>query len=55
MSDVVRLRVGDVVRLRHPLGEPLAVVSAGVRFASAVPGREGARMACLIVNPHEVP
>lgn len=53
MADVVTLRPGDVVRLGHPISEPLAVTSAGMTFAHAVPGSEGTRMACLIVHSSE--
>ena len=53
MADVVSLRPGDVVRLGHPISEPLSVTSAGMTFAHAVPGSEGARMACLIVHSSE--
>jgi len=53
MSDVVSLQPGDVVRLGHPISEPLSVTSAGMTFAHAVPGSEGARMACLIVHSSE--
>lgn len=54
MADVISLRPGDVVRLGHALSEPLAVTSAGMTFAHAVPGSEGSRMACLIVPSTEV-
>lgn len=53
MSDVVSLKPGDVVRLGHPISEPLSVTSAGTTFAHAVPGSEGSRMACLIVHSSE--
>lgn len=55
MSDIAFLRTGDVIRLRHPLNRPMAVTSAGVTFAQAVPGSDGSRAACLIVDPSEVP
>jgi flagellar motor switch protein FliM len=54
LADVMSLRPGDVVRLGHSLSEPLAVTSAGLTFAHAVPGSEGSRMACLIVPSTEV-
>jgi flagellar motor switch protein FliM len=54
MEDVVALKIGDVIRLRHPVSLPLAVTSAGVGFAHCVPGREGTRLACLVVKPPEV-
>lgn len=54
MEDVVALKPGDVIRLRHPVSDPLAVTGAGVTFAYGVPGREGTRVACLVVKPPEV-
>jgi flagellar motor switch protein FliM len=53
LSDIVNLRPGDVVRLGHAVSEPLAVTSAGLTFAHAVPGSEGSRTACLIVRTEE--
>lgn len=53
MSDIVSLKPGDVVRLGHPVAEPLSVTSAGLTFAHAVPGSEGNRAACLIVHSSE--
>lgn len=45
------LRVGDVVRLRHPAQAPLDVTAADVVFAHAVPGSQGRRLAALVVAP----
>jgi len=53
MSDVVSLQVGDVVRLRHPVTEPLSVTSAGVEFAQGVSGSEGQNRVCCVVHPTE--
>ncbi len=53
LPEVMGLRVGDVLPLRHAIRSPLAVTVAGNTFAHAVPGREGRRLACLIVNPSE--
>jgi flagellar motor switch protein FliM len=53
MADIVSLKPGDVVRLGHPVAEPLSVTSAGLTFAHAVPGSEGSRAACLIVHSSE--
>ena len=50
LADIVALQPGDVVRLGHPVSEPLAVTSAGLTFAHAVPGSEGGRTACLVVH-----
>jgi flagellar motor switch protein FliM len=48
-KDLVDLRPGDVIPLSHAVTAPLAVTSAGLTFASAVPGSQGARLACLVV------
>lgn len=53
MPEVLDLRIGDVLPLRHPVREPLSVGAAGITFAHAVPGSEGRRLACLIVTPNE--
>ena len=53
-EELIELRPGDVVRLGHPVGTPLDVISAGITFAHAVPGNQGSRLACLIVpSPEE--
>ena len=45
------LRPGDVVRLKHPAQAPLDVTAADVVFAHATPGRQGKRLAALVVAP----
>ncbi|MGC9669197.1 flagellar motor switch protein FliM [Planosporangium sp. 12N6] len=50
-EDLINLRPGDVVTLNHPTTQPLAVTTAGLTFAHAVPGSQGSRLACLIVAP----
>jgi flagellar motor switch protein FliM len=45
------LRVGDVVRLKHPAEAPLDVTAADVVFAHATPGSQGNRLAALVVAP----
>ncbi len=45
------LRVGDVVRLKHPAQAPLDVTAADVVFAHATPGSQGTRLAALVVAP----
>jgi flagellar motor switch protein FliM len=47
--DLIDLQPGDVVPLGHPVTTPLAVTSAGITFAHAVPGSQGTRLACLVV------
>jgi flagellar motor switch protein FliM len=48
-ADLVGLQLGDVVPLAHPTSAPLAVMTAGITFAHAVPGSQGSRLACLVV------
>jgi flagellar motor switch protein FliM len=50
-ADLVGLQLGDVVPLAHPTSAPLAVMTAGITFAHAVPGSQGSRLACLVVPP----
>lgn len=56
--DIVNLRPGDILPLRHPTDLALAVSIAGVPCYKAVAGRKGKRLACLIVEgtePNEAP
>jgi flagellar motor switch protein FliM len=48
-DDIVDLRPGDVVPLGHPTSTPLEVTVNQRVFAHAVPGNQGARLACLVV------
>jgi flagellar motor switch protein FliM len=48
-DDIVDLRPGDVVPLGHPTSLPLEVTVNRTVFAHAVPGNQGARLACLVV------
>jgi flagellar motor switch protein FliM len=53
-DDIVDLRPGDVVPLGHPTSLPLEVTVNETVFAHAVPGNQGARLACLVVpSPQE--
>ncbi|WP_412744418.1 flagellar motor switch protein FliM [Krasilnikovia sp. MM14-A1004] len=53
-DDIVDLRPGDVVPLGHPISMPLDVTVNETVFAHAVPGNQGARLACLVVpSPQE--
>lgn len=49
--ELAGLRVGDVVRLKHPAQAPLDVTAADVVFAHATPGSQGRRLAALVVAP----
>jgi flagellar motor switch protein FliM len=48
-DDIVDLRPGDVVPLGHQTSRPLEVTVNETVFAHAVPGNQGARLACLVV------
>lgn len=50
-DDIVDLRPGDVVPLTHATSRPLEVTVNETVFAHAVPGNQGARLACLVVPP----
>jgi flagellar motor switch protein FliM len=54
-STLVALAVGDVLPLPHPVAAPLAVTAAEVTFAHAVPGAQGKRLACLVVDQPGAP
>ena len=55
-DDIVDLRPGDVVPLGHPTSLPLEVTVNDTVFAHAVPGNQGARLACLVVpSPRQSP
>jgi len=55
-DDIVDLRPGDVVSLGHPTSTPLEVTVNQTVFAHAVPGNQGARLACLVVpSPKDSP
>ena len=49
-AQIVALAPGDVVPLRHRVSTPLAVESGGVTFAHALAGRQGSRLAGLVVS-----
>ncbi len=49
-TDILGLRVGDVIPLDHPVDEPLTVYVDDIPCYHAVTGRRGKRLACLIVD-----
>ncbi|MEX2290980.1 MAG: flagellar motor switch protein FliM [Mycobacteriales bacterium] len=49
-SEILHLRVGDVLPLRHPVSAPLSVCAADSTCAFAVPGSKGRRLAFMIVD-----
>lgn len=50
-GQLLDLAVGDVIRLNHPVTSPLSVESNGIIFGHALAGRQGSRLAGLIVEP----
>jgi flagellar motor switch protein FliM len=48
---LVGLQIGDVLRLDHLVGEPLAVVASDHVFGHVVPGADGEQLACRVVDP----
>jgi flagellar motor switch protein FliM len=54
-NEIVDLRPGDVLPLHHPVDEPLTVSVAGVERFTAVPGRRGKRLACVVVERKSQP
>jgi flagellar motor switch protein FliM len=49
-QDVIALAAGDVINLNHPVSSPLSVDSGGVTFAHALAGRQGSRLAGLVIG-----
>jgi flagellar motor switch protein FliM len=52
-AEIIGLRVGDVVPLNHSVTKPVTVSVDGIPCYTAVTGRRGKRLACLIVGQHE--
>lgn len=50
-SEVIGLRSGDVLPLRHRVDAPLTVTVGGVPCFSAMPGKQGRRLAAMVVPP----
>jgi flagellar motor switch protein FliM len=48
-AQIIDLRLGDVISLPHRVTTPLAVQCSGITFTHAVAGREGSRLAGLVV------
>ena len=49
-AQIIGLAPGDVIPLRHRVTTPLAVESGGITFAHALAGRQGSRLAGLVVS-----
>jgi flagellar motor switch protein FliM len=49
-AQILRLEPGDVVSLKHRVTTPLAIESGGITFAHALAGRQGSRLAGLVVG-----
>jgi flagellar motor switch protein FliM len=54
-DDLVQLRVGDVLPLRHRTDQPLTASVGDAVLAAVSPGRKGKRLACRVVNPENRP
>jgi flagellar motor switch protein FliM len=50
-QQIVDLAPGDIVPFHHAVDRPLAVAVGGVERFSAIAGRRGKRLACVIVDP----
>jgi flagellar motor switch protein FliM len=49
-DQIVRIEPGDVITLTHRVTTPLTVESGGIVFAHALAGRQGSRLAGLVVG-----
>lgn len=49
-SDIVDLQVDDIVPLYHPVDKPVTISVDGVPCYTAVTGKRGKRLACLVVG-----
>lgn len=49
-EQIIRLEPGDVISLKHRVTTPLEIQSGGVTFAHALAGRQGSRLAGLVVS-----
>ena len=49
-AEIIDLREGDVLALHHPVDEPLAVSVGGIARFAARAGRNGRRLACVVVD-----
>lgn len=48
--DILALTPGDVLNLNHPVSTPLSIESGGITFAYALAGRQGSRLAGLVIG-----
>ncbi len=49
-KEIINLQVGDVVSLHHPVNKPLVGLVDGVSCFTAITGRKGSKLACLVVD-----
>lgn len=49
-EEIVGLQVGDIVSLHHPVSEPLTGLVDDVPCFTAITGRKGRKLACLVVG-----
>ena len=52
-SEIVGLRTGDILPLRHRVDAPLTIAVGGVPCFSATPGKQGRRLAAMVLPPTE--
>jgi flagellar motor switch protein FliM len=52
-SEIVGLQVGDIVPLNHPVDKPVTITVDDVRCYHGVTGRQGKRLACVVVDSVE--
>lgn len=52
-KEIVGLQVGDVVPLNHSVDRPVTVSVGGIDCYTAVTGRQGKRLACLVVGTEQ--
>lgn len=48
--EITDLQPGDVLPLRHRVDEPLAITVGGITCFNAMPGRQGRRLAAMVVS-----
>jgi flagellar motor switch protein FliM len=52
-SEIVDLQVGDIVPLNHPVDKPVTITVDDVQCYHGVTGRQGKRLACVVVDTIE--
>jgi flagellar motor switch protein FliM len=52
-AEIVDMQVGDIVPLNHPVDQPVTITVDDVRCYRGVTGRQGKRLACVVVDAVE--